>query len=129
MEAKNKIRKRLSGEGHIGAFCPKCYQPLEFTDQEVRSDIYEYWVCRGCLTQYSVRYSAVDWREEKGAEDLELEGVIGCDNTDCEGDSDVYYVVEMNEEFEGGMVVWCEGCVLRDGGMLKSYRRLSASSH
>jgi len=71
--AKEKIKKRLSGEGHIGVFCPKCYQPLEFRDREVLSNIYEYWVCRECLTQYSVRYSAVDWREERGAEDLELE--------------------------------------------------------
>jgi len=35
--AEEKIKKRLSGEGHIGAFCPKCYQPLEFRDREVLS--------------------------------------------------------------------------------------------
>jgi len=58
--------RRLSGSGHVGAFCPKCEEPLELRDQEVYSeDIYEYFVCQGCGTKYSVHYVPKDWQEER----------------------------------------------------------------
>jgi hypothetical protein len=39
-----------------------------------------------------------------------------CDNTDCQGfeSDDQLREVEMKEEFEGGIVWWCEDCIKRD---------------
>jgi DNA-directed RNA polymerase subunit M/transcription elongation factor TFIIS len=60
-----KKQEKLSGNGHVGFQCPRCEDLLEYEGAEVYSEtIFEFYKCQGCGAKYSVRYEAVDWREE-----------------------------------------------------------------
>jgi hypothetical protein len=42
-----------------------------------------------------------------------------CDNTDCEGNGKKLFRVEMSDEFEGGIVEWCDKCIERDSSFIE----------
>ena len=50
---------------------------------------------------------------------------MNCDNTDCEGKSEIYFDCILTEEFDSEACRWCEGCCDRDDDMIETNKLAS----